>query len=63
MPTPAASTPGRRGTAGDELLVTQAAMAIPTFAAVVAQPTVTLPIIGVLTNYVSSVGTRRASWG
>ena len=32
-------------------------MAIPTFAAVVAQPTVTLPIIGVLTNYVSSVGT------
>jgi D-alanyl-D-alanine carboxypeptidase (penicillin-binding protein 5/6) len=49
--------PGTRGTAGDELLVTQAAMAIPTFAAVVAQPSVTLPIIGQLTNYVSSVGT------
>ena len=32
-------------------------MAIPTFAAVVAQPTVTLPVVGVLTNYVSSVGT------
>lgn len=53
--------PGTRGTAGDELLVTQAAMAIPTFAAVVAQPTVTLPIIGELTNYVSSVGTDDGS--
>ena len=49
--------PGTAGTAGDELLVTQAAMAIPTFAAVVAQPTVTLPVAGVLANYVSSVGT------
>jgi len=49
--------PGTAGTAGDELLVTQAAMVIPTFAAVVAQPSVTLPIAGVLTNYVSSVGT------
>jgi D-alanyl-D-alanine carboxypeptidase (penicillin-binding protein 5/6) len=49
--------PGTAGTAGDELLVTQAAMAIPTFAAVVAQRTVTLPVVGVLANYVSSVGT------
>jgi D-alanyl-D-alanine carboxypeptidase (penicillin-binding protein 5/6) len=49
--------PGTAGTAGDELLVTQAAMAIPTFAAVVAQPEVSLPIAGVLMNYVSSVGT------
>ncbi|MGD0379374.1 MAG: hypothetical protein ABSC30_05260 [Acidimicrobiales bacterium] len=49
--------PGTMGTAGDELLVTQAAMAIPTFAAVVAQPSVTLPGIGVLMNYVSAVGT------
>jgi D-alanyl-D-alanine carboxypeptidase (penicillin-binding protein 5/6) len=49
--------PGTTGTAGDELLVTQAAMDIPTFAAAVAQPSVTLPIAGVLYNYVSSVGT------
>ncbi len=49
--------PHTAGTAGDELLVTQAAMAIPTFAAVVAQPQVTLPVAGVLKNYVSSVGT------
>ncbi len=50
--------PGTAGTAGDELLVTQAAMAIPTFAAVVSQPTVTLPIVGELSNYVSLVGTH-----
>jgi D-alanyl-D-alanine carboxypeptidase (penicillin-binding protein 5/6) len=49
--------PGTAGTAGDELLVTQAAMGIPTFAAVVSQRTVTLPVAGVLWNYVSSVGT------
>lgn len=49
--------PGTAGTAGDELLVTQAAMAIPTFAAVVSQRTVTFPTVGVLSNYVSSVGT------
>jgi D-alanyl-D-alanine carboxypeptidase (penicillin-binding protein 5/6) len=49
--------PGTAGTAADELRVTQAAMAIPTFAAVVDQPSVTLPIIGQLSNYVSSVGT------
>jgi D-alanyl-D-alanine carboxypeptidase (penicillin-binding protein 5/6) len=49
--------PGTAGTAGDELLVTRAAMAIPTFAAVVAQPSVTLPVAGVLDNYVSAVGT------
>jgi D-alanyl-D-alanine carboxypeptidase (penicillin-binding protein 5/6) len=49
--------PGTAGTAGDELLVTQAAMRIPTFAAVVSQPAVTLPTVGVLNNYVSSVGT------
>ena len=49
--------PGTAGTAADELRVTQAAMAIPTFAAVVAQPTVTLPVAGVLYNYVTSVGT------
>jgi len=49
--------PATAGTASDELLVTQAAMAIPTFAAVVAQRAVTLPIAGVLPSYVSSVGT------
>ncbi len=33
-------------------------MAIPTFAAVVDQPTVTLPVAGLLYNYVQSVGTQ-----
>jgi D-alanyl-D-alanine carboxypeptidase (penicillin-binding protein 5/6) len=49
--------PGTAGTAGDQLLVTEAAMGMPTFAAVVSQRTVTLPVAGVLSNYVSSVGT------
>ncbi len=49
--------PATVGTAGDELRVTEAAMAIPVFAAVVAQPSVSLPIAGVLENYVKSVGT------
>jgi len=44
------------GSAQDELRVAAAAMAIPTFAAVVNQPAVTLPIAGVLPNYVSLVG-------
>ncbi|HLM95048.1 MAG TPA: hypothetical protein VK283_01965 [Acidimicrobiales bacterium] len=50
--------PGTTGTAGDELRVAAAAMAIPTFAAVVDQPTVTLPVAGLLYNYVQSVGTQ-----
>jgi len=49
--------PGTAGTASDELIVTRAAMSIPTFAAAVAQRAVTLPIAGVLPSYVSSVGT------
>jgi D-alanyl-D-alanine carboxypeptidase (penicillin-binding protein 5/6) len=50
--------PGTQGSAADELIVTRAAMAIPTFAAVVDQRQVTLPGAGVLLNYVSSVGTQ-----
>ena len=40
-------------------------MAIPTFAAVVSQTTVTLPIAGVIPNYVTSIGTDdgASSWG
>jgi len=49
--------PATAGTAGDELRVTEAAMAIPVFAAIVAQPSVTLPVAGVMENYVKSVGT------
>jgi serine-type D-Ala-D-Ala carboxypeptidase (penicillin-binding protein 5/6) len=49
--------PRTTGTAADELRVTEKAMAIPTFAAVVAQPVVTLPVAGVLQNYVHSLGT------
>ncbi|HUI04599.1 MAG TPA: hypothetical protein VLZ77_13745 [Acidimicrobiales bacterium] len=44
------------GSAVDELRVAGAAMAIPTFAAVVDQRSVSLPIAGVLPNYVQSVG-------
>jgi len=42
-------------TAADQLRVA-AAMANPTFAAVVAQRTVTLPLVGTVTNYVPSIG-------
>ena len=50
--------PGRLhgGQRRDQLRVAAAAMAMPTFAAVVDQPTVTLPIAGTLPNYVQSVG-------
>ncbi|HUY20870.1 MAG TPA: hypothetical protein VMV22_00875 [Acidimicrobiales bacterium] len=49
--------PGTAGNAADVLRVTEADMAMPTFGAVVAQPAVTLPVAGVLPNYVQSVGT------
>jgi D-alanyl-D-alanine carboxypeptidase (penicillin-binding protein 5/6) len=49
--------PGSASTAGDVLRLTSAAMAIPTFAAVVDQHLVTLPVAGPLLNYVQSVGT------
>jgi D-alanyl-D-alanine carboxypeptidase (penicillin-binding protein 5/6) len=44
-------------TAGDQLRVAMAAMTIPTFAAVVAQTSIVLPIAGEIPNYVSSIGT------
>lgn len=44
-------------TAADQLLVASAAMRIPTFAAVVGQPSITLPLVGTLDNYVAQVGT------
>jgi D-alanyl-D-alanine carboxypeptidase (penicillin-binding protein 5/6) len=43
--------------AADQLRVAMAAMAIPTFAAVVSQTSITLPIAGVIPNYVDSIGT------
>jgi D-alanyl-D-alanine carboxypeptidase (penicillin-binding protein 5/6) len=49
--------PGSAGTASDVLRLSSAAMAIPTFAAVVSQKAVTLPVAGVLLNYVTTVGT------
>ncbi|MDR3650196.1 MAG: hypothetical protein P4L20_13965 [Acidimicrobiales bacterium] len=49
--------PGTTGTAADQLRVAGAAMAVPTFADVVDQHSVTLPVAGVLDNYVQSVGT------
>lgn len=44
-------------TAADQLRVASAAMKIPTFAAVVAQKSVTLPLAGNVSNYVQQVGT------
>ncbi len=44
-------------TAADELRVAMAAMTMPAFVAIVSQASITLPIAGVMTNYVSSVGT------
>ncbi len=49
--------PGTTGTPADQLRVAGAAMAIPTFADVVDQHSVTLPVAGLLDNYVQSVGT------
>ena len=43
--------------AADQLRVAVKAMAIPTFAVVVSQTSVTLPIAGVIPNYVNSIGT------
>jgi serine-type D-Ala-D-Ala carboxypeptidase (penicillin-binding protein 5/6) len=42
--------------AGDQLRIAMRAMAIPTFAAVVSQTSINLPIAGVIPNYVSSIG-------
>jgi len=43
--------------AGDQLRVAMRAMAIPTFAAVVSQTSIVLPIAGEIPNYVTSIGT------
>lgn len=44
-------------TAGDQLRLAVAAMAVPTFAAVVAQPSVVMPLAGLVPNFVPSIGT------
>ncbi len=44
-------------TAGDQLRVAVRAMANPTFAALVSQTSIVLPIAGEIPNYVSSIGT------
>ncbi len=54
---PSGINPGDVSTAGDQLKLADVAMTIPTFAAVVAQPAVTIPGSGVLSNYVQVVGT------
>jgi len=41
----------------DQLRVASAAMTIPTFAAVVGQPSISLPLAGTITNYVRQIGT------
>jgi len=47
---------GSVSSAGDQLRIAMKAMAIPTFALVVSQTSITLPIAGVIPNYVSSIG-------
>jgi D-alanyl-D-alanine carboxypeptidase (penicillin-binding protein 5/6) len=54
---PAGLDNGTVSTAADQLRVTADAMTDPTFAAIVAEPTVTLPLAGTLPNYVKAVGT------
>lgn len=49
--------PADTSTAADQLSLAERAMTIPTFAAVVAQPSITLPGDGTLINYVPAVGT------
>ncbi len=44
-------------TAADTLRIAAAGMAIPTFAAVAAMPTVTLPLVGTVHNIVTEIGT------
>ena len=48
---------GSVATAADQLRVAADAMTNPTFAAIVAQPSVQLPVAGTLANYVKDVGT------
>ena len=48
--------PASLGSARDELRIASVALAEPTFAAIVAQPAVTLPVAGLLSNYVRAVG-------
>ena len=49
-------SPQSVSSAGDQLRIAMKAMAIPTFAIVVSPTSVTLPIAGVIPNYVSSIG-------
>jgi serine-type D-Ala-D-Ala carboxypeptidase (penicillin-binding protein 5/6) len=54
---PSGIDPSDTSTAADQLRLAERAMSIPTFAAVVAQPSITLPGDGSLINYVPDVGT------
>lgn len=45
-------------TAADQLHLADAAMAVPAFAAVADQPSITVPGVGLLSNYVPAVGTE-----
>jgi len=49
---------GDTSTPVDQLKLAQVAMNIPAFAAVVAQPSITEPMAGLLSNYVSDIGTQ-----
>jgi len=48
---------GSVSTAADQLRLAARAMAVPAFAAIDDEPTVTLPLAGTLANYVSDIGT------
>jgi serine-type D-Ala-D-Ala carboxypeptidase (penicillin-binding protein 5/6) len=54
---PSGFDPGSVSTAADSLRIAAAGMALPAFAAVVAMPSVTLPLAGVVQNIVKLIGT------
>jgi serine-type D-Ala-D-Ala carboxypeptidase (penicillin-binding protein 5/6) len=47
---------GSQSTARDQLLMAETALELPSFQAIVDEPTVTLPFVGTLPNYVSAIG-------
>ena len=53
---PSGIDPGDTSTAADQLRVADAAMQLPAFAAVAAQPAIAVPGVGLLANYVPAVG-------
>lgn len=47
---------GSQSTARDQLVMAETALGLPSFGSIVDEPTVTLPFVGTLSNYVSEIG-------